>query len=487
MSENLLTYLRQRQGPVTAEELAAEVLKLRNVPATAAHTLIAALLSQEQGVDRIGEDTYIYRVHEAQSLAERGWLICSILPERANHWSEWQAAACTLLQDGKTQLIGKILSDDGPGWPQRIGSLLRSVGEQNPESTVILSGFGNQISLLQRASFDLLGARLPQSLLSMRTVASRLFPAAKIREGGQLSALFSMPFWSEADIDAMHGQCLLLWQNLLAAVAERGIASADELAGLVAMEATELDLSPYAFDEHFLERLPVSPGVYLMYDAGGTVIYVGKAKQLAQRVKSYFLPGVALDDKLAGIRSRLHRLEIMELGSELEALLLEQRLIQRYDPAINRQLRVRSRPHRRRNRYPRILILPSSDSNWLRLCFLDPLKGLVHYWLAREYEQAVEAPHCHAHWQEAGLFAPGTEVLLRSYSALEAALEAFWEHKAPIHDLAAAEIAWSWLGEQKESIHGIDMRLVASSAEGIRLVEQYRLGLGDWHEKIIFT
>ena len=119
MSENLVAYLRQKQAPVSAAELAAEVLKLRNVPAASASMLINNLLASESRIARIGDDTYIYQSGPVRKLSAQSWLICCALPERANHWSEWQALACTSHHRGQSSLIGLVEQSESPDWPAR--------------------------------------------------------------------------------------------------------------------------------------------------------------------------------------------------------------------------------------------------------------------------------------------------------------------------------------------------------------------------------
>lgn len=485
MSGNLVTYLRERREPVTAAELAAEVLKLQNVPEAVAARLIASLLDREKEVDRVGEDSFVYRAATASGLALPSWLICCVLPERASHWRDWQGAACTLLQGGRRQRLEGSGSRDGLGWPERLRSLLRSIDEAEAGIPLVFSGFGNQISLFRQAWLDLLNRPLDRPLLSMRLIAAGLFSGQRIGSAEEMAAALGTPAWSDAEIGQMNEQLLLFWEHLLAELAVRGIDSPLELAASMAAAAPEIDLSPYAFDAAFLQALPATPGVYLMRDRAGAVIYVGKAKNVAQRVKSYFAPGVEPDAKLTEIRGRLHRLEIREVGSELEALLLEQRMIASCDPPINRQIAVQPRPHRRRSRHARILILQAVAPEWLRLFFLDPARGSAHFWLARRYGRSSEAPPCHRHWLEVD--GRSVEALLRSRSALRRAVQDFFWNEGAAGDPAAAEIAWSWLGEQTEAIHGIDMRLAAAPAEAVRLIEEYRQRLGEWHEKIIFT
>src|SRR5574344_2214969 len=88
-----------------------------------------------------------------------------------------------------------------------------------------------------------------------------------------------------------------------------------------------------------LDTVPLSPGVYLMKDSSGTVIYVGKAKRLRNRLTSYFGGGVISSPKVAAMVSHVADFEYTVVGSESEALLLESNLIKRYQPHYNILLR----------------------------------------------------------------------------------------------------------------------------------------------------
>jgi excinuclease ABC subunit C len=89
-----------------------------------------------------------------------------------------------------------------------------------------------------------------------------------------------------------------------------------------------------------LKRLPAKPGVYLFRDEAGDVLYVGKAKSLRPRVRSYFQAGSS--DTRQGIRQMASRVETVETivtQNEVEALHLEQNLVKRHRPPFNVRLR----------------------------------------------------------------------------------------------------------------------------------------------------
>jgi excinuclease ABC subunit C len=88
-----------------------------------------------------------------------------------------------------------------------------------------------------------------------------------------------------------------------------------------------------------LKRLPAKPGVYLFRDAEGKILYVGKAKSLRPRVRSYFQQGGDTRAGIGGMVSRIADVEVVVTGTEVEALHLEQNLVKRHRPPYNVRLR----------------------------------------------------------------------------------------------------------------------------------------------------
>jgi excinuclease ABC subunit C len=90
--------------------------------------------------------------------------------------------------------------------------------------------------------------------------------------------------------------------------------------------------------EAILKSLPLKPGCYLMKDAEGEIIYVGKAKRLRQRVRSYFQNSVT-DAKTLRLRERIADIDIIVTENEVKALILEETLIKRHKPRFNISLK----------------------------------------------------------------------------------------------------------------------------------------------------
>ncbi|MET0378574.1 MAG: excinuclease ABC subunit UvrC, partial [Spongiibacteraceae bacterium] len=98
-------------------------------------------------------------------------------------------------------------------------------------------------------------------------------------------------------------------------------------------------MPPSTFDyERFLKTVTAKPGVYQMLDAGGAVLYVGKAKNLKNRLGSYFRGG-PLNGKTMAMVGRIGSVQVTVTNTESEALLLEQNLIKQYRPPYNILLR----------------------------------------------------------------------------------------------------------------------------------------------------
>jgi len=91
---------------------------------------------------------------------------------------------------------------------------------------------------------------------------------------------------------------------------------------------------PASFEER-LKRVPQAPGIYQWKDAHGTLLYVGKSKNLRDRMRSYFGAPQGLNGRIRRMVSQIADFEIIVTQSELEALLLEMNLIKQHRPRYN--------------------------------------------------------------------------------------------------------------------------------------------------------
>jgi excinuclease ABC subunit C len=129
-------------------------------------------------------------------------------------------------------------------------------------------------------------------------------------------------------------------------------------------------------------HLPTSPGVYIFKDAGDTVIYVGKAKNVRSRVASYFTRSGDGRPKIEELRERVRQIDFIVTGGETEALVLEANLIKRHRPRFNASLKDdKSYPYivvTTGDEYPRVFATRSSHDPRHRYFGPFPSAGSVH-------------------------------------------------------------------------------------------------------------
>jgi excinuclease ABC subunit C len=129
-------------------------------------------------------------------------------------------------------------------------------------------------------------------------------------------------------------------------------------------------------------HLPTSPGVYIFKAAEGTVLYVGKAKNIRSRVASYFTRSGDGRPKIAELRERVRQIDFIATRTETEALVLEANLIKRNKPRFNASLRDdKSYPYivvTLGDEYPRVFATRSSHDPRHRYFGPFPSAGSVH-------------------------------------------------------------------------------------------------------------
>jgi excinuclease ABC subunit C len=119
-----------------------------------------------------------------------------------------------------------------------------------------------------------------------------------------------------------------------------------------------------------LDTMPTKPGVYLMKDATGAILYVGKAINLRARVRSYFHTSADENPKVRQLVARIDTIDFIVTASELEALILESNLIKRHKPKYNVRLKDDKRyPYIKvtwQEDYPKVLIVRRMEQDGAR-------------------------------------------------------------------------------------------------------------------------
>ncbi len=144
-------------------------------------------------------------------------------------------------------------------------------------------------------------------------------------------------------------------------------------------------------------RLPLLPGVYLMKDGSGKIIYVGKSKALKNRVTSYFSDLDRHTPKTARLVSQINDFEVILTSTEIEALALENRLIKLHNPKFNIKLKDgKSYPYIKltlNEEYPRILVVRKRLADGAK--YFGPYSSAgIAYTIVNTVRKAFLIPDC---------------------------------------------------------------------------------------------
>ena len=308
---------------------------------------------------------------------------------------------------------------------------------------------GATIVSMQTGSFQsavarmLVGADSSAPLLSLLKLGRQLC-GSRIRTAEALATHLDIPVREPATACDAAAFTAELLSALLARKDEFGFGEPEAWPERQHPKRMDVDLSRYEFDREFLETLPEAPGVYIMRDGNGEAVYVGKAANLRERVKSYFRARMSRDEKTETILEAVSRIDIEEKGSELEALLAEYRAIRDLQPRINVQYDVHERtirkdtPHRRL-----VLVLPSV------------VPDAAEIFLLRGDEASAQ------------MRTKRSDIM-----GLRNGLGAFFREKA-VSPPEEMQIAWSWLGRNEDNVNVIDVDLAGGMEEAMRLLEKY--------------
>ncbi|MBD3383737.1 hypothetical protein GF407_02320 [candidate division KSB1 bacterium] len=424
MHDRIVEFLRMHDRGASSQELAFKVLKLKNCPPELCDKLVSAAVADDPRLFQRPDGEWT--LHRNPTFSPRYAAIRSV-PARVSHWRQWQGMIFWLVDDRNCIVLDRNHFDKD----------LKDVLRRLEDKILIFEGFGNQLTLFKRAFQDLLHSDCPNQIVILKEVLQTRFNDRRFNSSQDITAFFKTPQLENATLQE---EASAFCDQIDAFLQQVPMDTKDE-------DPPAVDFSGFGFDQAFIRNLPKFPGVYLMYDRANQLLYVGKAKNLHQRVSSYFRAKAAQTPRLEVLLSKLYRIDYMTKGSELEALLCEQRLIQKFNPPVNRQMEVQERPHRRKHRYERILILPSTNEKVLLYC-MHPENGLLMVSLQQNLSNKNIV----------------TKVIQRFF------FDQFPQKPGAIE---AYKIALSWLSDHEEEVNSIDMRQVPTAEQAIKLIGDY--------------
>jgi predicted GIY-YIG superfamily endonuclease len=160
------------------------------------------------------------------------------------------------------------------------------------------------------------------------------------------------------------------WLHLLDRVPAELGRNFDSLRDWIDDTGTAVDFSHFGFGRDFLRQLPSSSGVYVMKDRECTAIYIGKSRNLKRRVSTYFAPRALRISKSAKIHERLFSIDVFRTENEIEALLMEMRMITKFRPDINLQTEIHERKVNRHQGRNLLFFVVGADLKRVKIYFL---------------------------------------------------------------------------------------------------------------------
>ena len=393
-ADRLVELVEGRRGAVPAEEAARALYALRHVPVGLARELLddvvggdarlawrgdAVGLATPAGADLLLEEArYVVVDLETTGLKPGSASICEIGAQRIEGL-ELGPTFETLVNPRRSlpAVIERLTGIDGRA--------LRSAPPAELAVRRFLDFAGDAVLVAHNARFDLgfldieverlTGRRLAAPVVDTVWLARRLLDGRVSRVGLASLAYFfgtSVQPCHRALPDAQATAEILL--GLIGLAQERGARTVAELVELAAPRARRL-----ATKRSLVSGAPPQPGVYLFHDANGQVLYVGRARDLRARLRSYFRTErqrPAVEAALAA----LARVEWRVLGSELEAALEELRLLRELRPPANA----------RSTRPDRHVYLRRRGSGWVVSETPSPLGPLASRGVARRAARALD-------------------------------------------------------------------------------------------------
>jgi DNA polymerase III epsilon subunit family exonuclease len=348
-ADRLVELIHARRGAVGLEEAARALFALERAPATLAHSLLTDVVDGDARLEWRGTRVGLADEREGDTLIEDAELV--VFDLETTGLSASRDRMCEIgavrVKGLATEETFETLVRPGVALPPTIARLtgLREAElRQAPRPELAVRRFlafaGDaplaahnarfDVGFLDRAVERLTGRRVAAPVVDTVWLARRLLHRRSERFSlAELAHFFgtSCEPCHRALPDALAtGEILIA---LLGLAQERGARTLAEVIELAAPRARRLHAR-----RSLVAGAPPTPGVYLFRDRNGTVLYVGKARDLRARLRSYFA-GDRQRPAVEAALGALERVEWRELGSELEASLEELRLIRELRPPAN--------------------------------------------------------------------------------------------------------------------------------------------------------
>jgi DNA polymerase-3 subunit epsilon len=366
MAERLLALIQRRGRALEVGHIASQLLRLTACPERLQRRLVAEVVDSDPRLAWHGRDLV--------GIAPDGWggrrvdqaSFCIVdLETTGGAPGGSKITEIGAVRVEAMRIVDRFETLVDPGRPipptiEKLTGITAEMVEGAPVIDEVIEGFaefvGDNVLVAHNAPFDLRFLNYERRRISGRyftqpwldtLVLSRRLLRGRIERHN----LRSLAEWAGTAVEPCHralpdaeatAEALIA---LIPLLLERGTTNLDE-----AVRFATPRVNRHAHKLALAEDLPSGPGVYLMKDAQGRVLYVGKAANLKRRVRSYFGPGGQHSRRIGRALAELERVDHEPLGSEFEALLREGELIRSLRPPCN------SRGVTRRGRYLKLTV-----------------------------------------------------------------------------------------------------------------------------------
>ncbi len=353
MSDRLCALLVRRGRPLEVGQIVAQVLRLRGCPLTLQRRLVAELVDSDARLTWLGRDLVGLAPPRWASRHVADATFCIVDLETTGG----SPGMSKITEIGAVRVAGlqivdrfSVLVDPERPIPETITRLTGITNQMvvgQPEIGAALEmfvGFAREdVLVAHNAPFDLrfltyerrrtAGRYFTQPWLDTLTLARRLLAGRVGRHD-----LATLADWADTSVRPRHralpdaeatAELLIRFLGMLA---EREIDTVERVVAIGAPGGTR-----HSWKLALADDLPTSPGIYLMRNRRGDVLYVGKARNLRRRVRSYFGPGGRHGRLIGRALEQLERIDYECCDSELDALLAEHRVLRDLQPPCNRR------------------------------------------------------------------------------------------------------------------------------------------------------
>lgn len=481
MKEKIYKYLHDKAGSATTQEIVEQFFRVYGNYPPQMETIVESMLQDDPRFVR--DETGEWQVQKKDTVLKLSELIFSILEIESitiDQRREIPLALGIVQVKNDSIILHQIyLLDLSAGFSDQAKNKFNQVTEnfaaapafadhvaeiyQRLDQTIIVSSAPAKVMAIINYYFrNRMGSDLEAETISLVSLARQVIPDIRIRSIEDIANSLSISYHFPLDLKDRLNLTVDILSSFLQELRKSNIFTLIDLRAFIESAKTWVDFSSYNFNQDFIKNLPTKPGIYLMKDGQGKIFYVGKAKNLRSRVESYFVNRFEMDEKGKSILDRIVDLTYEQVGSELEALLLENRYINEFQPDLNVQVKIHSLDVSKYQHRQIVVFLPGKTEVEIVLFFVDGIGNLKRVVINRLKPNWPELTREVKHF----FFDPSKKE--SNFSADQ------------------IEIFWRWVAVQQEKINFIDMVSCGALEKCLELLKRYWSDEGLLIDKIYY-